>query len=818
MILPFKIGNRLMRLQLPSALLSVALTSVLTCASHAQEITIDVHADQVLHTVSPHLTGACIEDVNHEIYGGIYSQMIFGESFQEPPPSPAVIGFKTYGGQWLVDDGAVRIDAADGPKLISERAPFADGQVGVEVRFGDRRGQNAGLIVRVDRPGVGADRFVGYEVSLEPARQTLWLARHRNNFEPIKSVKCDVAIGRWIPIEVKLTGPKLEVFVDGNSVLSHDDGETALLTGTVGLRAWHSQASYRNFWVKTGKETERLAFRQAERVPQVSGMWRPMQAGSSAGEFGIVKTAPFAGTQSQVVNFVSGEGRFGVENQGLNRWGMNFVEGKPYEGYVWVRADKPATLFASLENRDGSRSYAETRLDVAAGDWHRLDFTLNPNAGDKAGRFTLTLKQPGSIVLGHAFLQPGEWGRFKGLPVRRDVAEALIDQGIAVLRYGGSMVNNAGYRWKKMIGPRDRRPPYSGMWYPYSSNGWGILDFMDFCEAAGFEYIPAFNMGETPRDMADFIEYTKGSADSEWGRKRVADGHREPYRLRYLELGNEERVDEKYAATFEALAKAIWAKDRDVILVVGDFAYDEPIRDPMNFTGAASKITNLAGHRKILSLAQQHGREVWFDVHLWTEGPGPSGSLKALPSFIDALAKVADGAKHKVVVFEYNAQNHAVRRALGNALATNTIERDGRLPIVTSANCLQPDGQNDNGWDQGLLFLNPSQVWLQPPGYVTQMLARNRCPATREVRGDRRTDQAGRRRQAQCGRQDLGSASREHRRHGIAFRHSCRGLCSREGDRSSDDARRAAERREHRRQAQDRRSETDRMGAQDQRG
>jgi 3-keto-disaccharide hydrolase/alpha-L-arabinofuranosidase-like protein len=728
MIPPFKIGNRLMRLQLPSALLSVAITSVLTCASHSQEITIEVHADRVLHTVSPHLTGACIEDVNHEIYGGIYSQMIFGESFQEPPPSPAVIGFKTYGGQWLVDDGAVRIDAADGPKLISERASFADGQVGVEVRFNDRRGQNAGLIVRVDRPGVGADRFVGYEVSLEPARQRLWLARHRNNFEPIKGVKCDVAIGRWIPIEVKLTGPKLEVFVDGKSVLSHDDGKMALLTGTIGLRAWHSQASYRNFWVKAGKEMERLAFSQAERVPQISGMWRAVQVGSAAGEFGTTKTAPFAGTQSQAVNFVSGEGRFGVENQALNRWGMNFVEGKPYEGYVWARAEKPATLFASLENRDGSRSYADTRLDVAAGDWHRVDFTLNPNAGDKAGRFALALKQPGSIVLGHAFLQPGEWGRFKELPVRRDVAEALIDQGITVLRYGGSMVNNAGYQWKKMIGPRDRRPPYSGTWYQYSSNGWGIPDFMDFCEAAGFEYIPAFNMGESPRDMADFIEYTKGSADSQWGRKRVANGHRQPYRLRYLELGNEERVDEKYAARFEVLAKAIWAKDPDIILVVGDFAYDHPIHDPMNFTGAASKITNLAGHRKILSLAREHGREVWFDVHVWTEGPGPSASLKVLPSFIDALAKVADGAKHRVVVFEFNAQNHAVRRALGNALATNTIERDGRLPIVTSANCLQPDGQNDNGWDQGLLFLNPSQVWLQPPGNVTQMLARNYVP------------------------------------------------------------------------------------------
>jgi hypothetical protein len=338
------------------------------------------------------------------------------------------------------------------------------------------------------------------------------------------------------------------------------------------------------------------------------------------------------------------------------------------------------------------------------------------------------LKQSGSVVLGHAFLQPGEWGRYKGLPVRRDVAEGLINQGITVLRYGGSMVNTGEYRWKKMIGPRDRRPPYEGFWYRHSTNGWGIIDFMDFSEAANFEYVPAFDVNESPRDMADFMEYAKGPADSAWGRKRIADGHPKPYRLRYIELGNEERVDDKYAAKFEALAKAIWAKDKDLILVVGDFAYDHPIKDPTKFTGAASGVTNLDGHAKVLALAKKHDREVWFDVHLDTNDLGPSPSLKSLPSYIDALGKVAAGAKHKVVVFEYNAGNHAMRRALGNALATNRIERDGRVPIVTSANGLQPDKQNDNGRDQGLLFLNPSKVWLQPPGYVTQMFARNHLP------------------------------------------------------------------------------------------
>ncbi len=524
-------------------------------SASAADVTIHVQADEPIGSVSRLLTGACIEDVNHEIYGGLYSQMIFGESFQEAAPPAS--------------------------------APEA----------------------------------------------------------------------------------------------------------------------------------------------QLSGMWRAVRRGTAAGGFAVVSERPFAGRQSQQVTFDSGVGEWGVANQGLNHWGMNFVAGKPYEGYVWARAEKMTELAAALESRDGSQVYGLARLVVGSNEWQRLDFTLTPEASTSAGRFTLALEQPGSVTLGHVFLQPGEWGRFKGLPVRRDVAEGLIGQGITVLRYGGSMVNRAGYKWKNMIGPRDRRPPYAGHWYRYSTDGWGIPDFMDFCEAAGFEYIPAFNMGETPQDMADFIEYAKGPADSVWGRRRAADGHPQPYRLRYIELGNEERVDEQYAGKFEALAKAIWGKDKEIIPVVGDFAYDKPIEDAFQFAGAASRITTLAAQQRILQLAKANNGEVWFDVHVNTEQPAATNtSLAGLFSFADALDKIADGARHKVVVFEFNAGNHAQKRALANAQAILAVERDGRIPIATSANGLQPDGQNDNGWNQGLLFLNPSQVWLQPPGYVTQMLSHHYLP------------------------------------------------------------------------------------------
>jgi len=527
-----------------------AFLSLLAFA-RAQEAKIEIDASQTLHRVPPWLTGACIEDVNHEVYGGIDSQMIYGESFQEP--------------------------------------------------------------------------------------------------------------------------------------------------GTASTRG-------------------------------VSGEWRPIISGHARASFDLTRRRPFAGAQSQRLSFVSGEGAVGIENQGLHHWGMNLVAGKPYEGRIWARAGRPTECFAALESSDGKTVYAESHFTVASRDWQRLDFVLIPDAGDSHGRLSLKLKQPGAITIGYAFLQPGDWGRFKGLPDRRDVVEGLVNQGVTVLRHGGSMVNAPEYRWKKMTGPRDFRPPFHGTWSPHSSNGWGILDFLNLCEAAGFLGIPAFNMDETARDMADFVEYANGPADSAWGARRVLDGHPAPYNLTHIELGNEERVDGAYWRKFKALAEAIWAKDSKMILVVGDFGYEGRMVDPFHFTGANSDITTLAAHQKILRLAKAHDREVWFDVHVWTAGPRPTDSLEGALSYRDALEKIADGARFRLAVFELNADNHDQRRALANALAIQTFEHDGRVPVVTSANCLQPDGQNDNGWDQGLLFLNPSQVWLQPPGYVTRMISRHYQP------------------------------------------------------------------------------------------
>jgi alpha-L-arabinofuranosidase len=717
-----------------------ALVLALTLAGAANAAddlpTITIHADKVLQPVSPYMTGACIEDVNHEIYGGLYSQMIFGESFAEPARAIAPKGFEAFSGSWQVNrNGELAAGAGAGPKLVSNHAAIATGEVGVEIRFADKAAGLAGLIVKVDQPGIGADRWIGYEISLDPGRQVMVMGRHRNNWEHIKDVACELPIGKWIKLAARITGQSLDVLVDGKAIFTYG-GVKELPAGRVGLRTWQRPAEFRGLWIKSGEQVEKLPFESSDSdwANGVSGMWRGLRRGTAMGKFTIETADVFAGKQSQRLTFESGDGEIGIENRGLNRQGMSFEAGKPYDGYLWVRAEKPADLFVTMESGDGAKVYGETKLAIGAGGWKRYNVAITPNATDHAGRLALKLKSTASIVIGHVFLQPGEWGRFKRLPVRKDIAEGMLAQGITVLRYGGSMVNAQEYRWKKMIGPRERRPSYHGTWYEYSSNGWGIIDFLNLCEAMGVLGVPDFNIDESPADMADFIDYVNGPADSEWGKKRAADGHPAPYGLQHIELGNEEAVDEVYRGKFEPLMESIWKKDPAIIPVIGDFEYRQVINDPYQFKGAP-RITSLASHEKILKFAKERQKPVWFDFHIWNQSPGDCQKhLAALASVAGWFDKFAPGADFKICVFEENATNHAIRRALAHAETINGLMRLAhRVPIVCAANGLQVDGQNDNGWDQGLLFMNSWQIWNQPPGIVTRMISDERLTQSVQV-------------------------------------------------------------------------------------
>lgn len=685
---------------------------LLACLGVGEDSSLKVDAAKVVNRITPWMYGSCIEDVNHEIYGGLYAQMVFGESFEEPPRQPPALGWSTYGGAWGIKDGALTVAADYGAKAVHDTATIADGAVTCEVRFREAKGENGGLILRVQDPRVGPDAWVGYEVALYPRTGGLMLGRHRNNFQMLKQLPVKVEPGKWHKLRVEMEGPTLRILVDDakEPAILFDDAAGAIREGKVGVRTWGSDVEFRDVVVERIEGTTPLKIEpdpKAEVEGGLSGMWDVVRTGDAVPRFTWDADRPFNTARSQRIERVGGGGAVGIANRGLNRWGLTVREGRTYAGRVYLRQEGyGGDVTVALQSADGSRTYASQVLGRAGADWTRCEFDLTPSETDTNARFALTIDGPGKVWVDQAYLANMREESFAGLPFRADIARGLQAQGLTLLRYGGSMVNAPEYRWKKMIGDRDRRPQYKGWWYPYSTNGFGIEEFVQFCRAAGFEPVVAINIEESPQDVADLIDYLNGPVATEWGRRRAENGHPAPYGLRFLEIGNEETTNAHYIERFNLLYDAIRPRDPRIETIIA--AWWEP--------------DNPVSKRIVQEL---NGKAALWDVHVGGDNPREGANVDATFTRMRKLVQEwAPGTSLRACVLEENGGKHDLARALGHAGIVNATQRHGDFVLIDCpANCLQALGQNDNGWDQGQLFYTSGQVWGMPPYYAQQMAA-----------------------------------------------------------------------------------------------
>ena len=510
------------------------LTGLLNSADTRGQTPTAIHVDagRVLNPITPWMTGSCIEDVNHEIYGGLYAQKLFGESFVEPAPSPKFEGWSVFGGSWQRKGQVISVDATAGGKLVRQSPNFTDGSVEADVRLTDR-GDNAGLVVRVRNAGVGADNFDGYEVSISATGQKVILGRHRHNFELLVAAPAVITPGRWHRLRVTLKGAHVGVYLDGSTVPKIDftDQADPLPAGSVALRTWMSDASFRSVRIQDGRSVVENVFQSAPGIA-VSGMWDPIAVGAASPGFAHESVGAFNGNWCQRLEHGLGAGQVGVANRGLNRWGIAVKRGETLAGRVYLRGEGlSGAVTVALQSADGKTTYATRQIPHVTAAWAKYKFSLTASASDKNARFALWIEQPGTLWIDQAVLTGTGKALFHGLPIRADIAQALAAQGLTFLRYAGTMVNVPGYRWKSMIGDPDRRPPYVGNWYPYATNRFGIFDFLNFCEAARIESAFAINIEETPQDAADLADYLTASVTNAWGRSARRTGI--PRRIAY---------------------------------------------------------------------------------------------------------------------------------------------------------------------------------------------------------------------------------------------------------------------------------------------
>ena len=312
--------------------------------------------------------------------------------------------------------------------------------------------------------------------------------------------------------------------------------------------------------------------------------WFLMQYGNSRAEMQMdPSTGPSPNLQLSLkltVAQADTNNQAGVENEGY--WGIPTRPNTTYQGSFFAKADSESVgpVTVSIVSDDTGKALATATSPALTAGWKQYNLTLK--TGDvkisAANHLVLTVAHPGTVWFDMASLFPPTYkNRVNGN--RIDLMEKLAAMHPAFLRFpGGNYLEGDHiadrFDWKKTIGPLVDRPTHPSPWHYRSSDGMGLLEFLEWCEDlhmqpvlavyAGYslaqEHVkPGTDLEPYVQDALDEIEYVTGSASTQWGAVRAKNGHPEPFPLTYAEIGNEDwfdksgSYDQRYAQFYKAI-------------------------------------------------------------------------------------------------------------------------------------------------------------------------------------------------------------------------------------------------------------------------
>ena len=208
----------------------------------------------------------------------------------------------------------------------------------------------------------------------------------------------------------------------------------------------------------------------------------------------------------------------------------------------------------------------------------------------------LTVDRPGTVWFSLVSLFPPT---FKDQPngFRPDIMQMMVDMKPKFLRFpGGNYLEGDQiadrFEWKKTIGPLSDRPGHMAPWGYRSTDGLGLHEFLLWCEDMNAEPLLAVYAGYSLKgvhvnpgpdlepyvqDALDEIEYVTGPATSKWGAMRAKAGHPAPFKLTYVEVGNEDWFDKSgsYDQRFVQFNTAIKARYPQ-LKVISTVGFEQP--------------------------------------------------------------------------------------------------------------------------------------------------------------------------------------------------------------------------------------------------
>ncbi|NBH09323.1 LamG-like jellyroll fold domain-containing protein [Amycolatopsis sp. SID8362] len=414
-------------------------------------------------------------------------------------------------------------------------------------------------------------------------------------------------------------------------------------------------------------------------------------------------------------------GRVAAANVGY--YGVAAKPSTKYTGSFFGKGTWTGAVRVSLEKPDGTVLASKDVQPVGAA-WAQQTFSFTTPSTITAStdnRIVVSLVNKGKTALtGDAWFQQVSLfpPTFKNHGVRLDLGQKLAAMKLGLFRVpGGNYLEgntlDTRFAWKNTIGKPEERPGHQNTaWGYWSTDGFGILDYLKLSEDIGAQPLLALFAGYTLNgqhvDQADYpqyvqealdeIEYAIGDATTTWGAKRVADGHPAPFDLHYVEVGNEDWFDGSgsYAWRFTDMYNAIKAKypQLTVIATTGGLQ-----------GGSASSTST--GVRPDAADDHYYQSPQWFTDN-------------------STRYDTADRSGPDILVGEYGAQDGrptgTLAAAIGEAAFLTGLERNSDV-VIGSMYAPVLVQENQSNWPVNLIGFDAGTSYASPSYWVQQMFS-----------------------------------------------------------------------------------------------
>ena len=523
-----------------------------------------IHSDQVLHSVDEKIYGQFLEHIYNSVNNGLWGDLIWNRSFERTSGTS---------GLW----------SREGNEIVQSSS-----NENVRLLFGDTAWQNYEFTLQAQKVGGSEGFLILFRANGE---NFYWcnLGGWGNTLHAIEKgtpgvrwgvfgsqISGSIETGKWYDIRIRCEGNHFQVWLDGNKLFDFTDNTTTVhLSGQVGVGTWVTQARYRNFVVTDLTSSDSLF----NKVPTLADDNVTLLHWEKVGTVEMFSNGQALNSNYCVKLIKSQPVEAGIQQNALN------IKVQPYHGSFWAKGTTSGNFIVRL--MQDTQILAEKSLAAPGVDWKEFPFDLTPTMETANGTLRITYNDTGVVYLDQVSMMGQDAIDNDGF--RPDLFQAVKALHPPCIRWPGGYFSEL-YRWKDGIGPQYKRNVYPvEAWNDRDVNSFGTDEYITLCRRMNAEPIICINTGhrysaspqtEYIEEAQQWLEYCNGPATSTWGAIRAANGHPEPYNVKYWEMGNEifltrsASINVDFVKAFVPALKAIDPSIKIIACGSGDFNQD----------------------------------------------------------------------------------------------------------------------------------------------------------------------------------------------------------------------------------------------------